>query len=65
LLECEIVKYGIESFTVIGKCQWDYRTKVHEALLIKKNHAPKLNLQLTPLEHLYCFKYFKFVVIQF
>ena len=36
---------GLKSFTVIKKCQLKFHTKIHEALLIKKD-TPKLNRQL-------------------
>ena len=48
ILSCDIcldVQHGIKSFTVIKKCQSKFHTKIHEALLIKKD-TPKLNRQL-------------------
>ena len=42
---CSDVQHGIKSFTVIKKCQSKFHTKIHEALLIKKD-TPKLNRQL-------------------
>ena len=48
ILSCDVcsdVQHGIKSFTVIKKCQSKFHTKIHEALLIKKD-TPKLNRQL-------------------
>ena len=48
ILSCDVcsdVQYGIKSFNVIKKCQSKFHTKIHEALLIKKD-TPKLNRQL-------------------
>ena len=48
ILSCDVcsdVQHGIKSFTVIKKCQSRFHTKIHEALLIKKD-TPKLNRQL-------------------
>ena len=48
ILSCDIcsdVQHGIKSFTVIKKRQSKFHTKIHEALLIKKD-TPKLNRQL-------------------
>ena len=48
ILSCDIcsdVQRGLELFTVIKKCQSKFHTKIHEALLIKKD-TPKLNRQL-------------------
>ena len=42
---CSIVQDGLTSFTVIKNCQSEFHTKIHEALLIKKD-TPKLNRQL-------------------
>ena len=36
---------GLKSFTLIKKCQSEFHTKLHKALLIKKD-TPKLNRQL-------------------
>ena len=35
----------LDSFTIIQKCQSEFHTKIHEALLIKK-YTPTLNQQL-------------------
>ena len=48
ILSCDICldgQHGMKSFTVIQKCQSKFHTKIHEALLIKKN-TPKFNRQL-------------------
>ena len=42
---CSDVQHGLKSFRVIKKCQSKFHTKIHEALLIKKD-TPKLNHQL-------------------
>ena len=42
---CSDVQHGLKSLTVIKKCQSEFHTKIHEALLIKKD-TPKLNRQL-------------------
>jgi len=58
------VKYGMESFTIIRKCQSEYRTKIHDSLLIK-NMYPNSIVNFMPVEHLFCFKYFKSVAAFF
>ena len=48
ILSCGIysdVQHGLKSFTLIKKCQSEFHTKLHKALLIKKD-TPKLNRQL-------------------
>jgi len=45
----------MESFIIIRKCQSEYHTKIHEALLIKIMH-PNSIVNFTPVEHLFCFK---------
>ena len=48
ILSCDIcsdVQHGLKSFTVIKKSQSKFHTKIHEALVIKKD-TPKLNRQL-------------------
>ena len=48
ILSCDIcsdVQHGLKLFTVIKICQSKFHTKIHEALLIKKD-TPKLNRQL-------------------
>ena len=48
ILSCDIcldVQHGLKSFTVTKKCQSEFHTKIHEALLIKKDTS-KLNRQL-------------------
>ena len=48
ILSCDICLYvqcGFKSLTVIKKYQSRFHTKIHEALLIKKD-TPKLNRQL-------------------
>ena len=42
---CSDVQHGLKLFTVNKKCQSEFHTKTHEALLIKKD-TPKLNCQL-------------------
>ena len=41
---CSNLKYNINSFTILRKCNSDYEAKIHEALLIKP-HRPSLNKQ--------------------
>ena len=42
---CSEVQHGLKLLTVIEKCQSKFHTKIHEALLIKKDTL-KLNRQL-------------------
>ena len=42
---CSNIKFNVNSFKIIKKCNSNFETKIHEALLIKK-HKPKLNRQL-------------------
>ena len=42
---CSNIKFNVNSFKIIKKCNSNFETKIHEALLIKK-HNPKLNRQL-------------------
>ena len=42
---CSDLHHGVKLFTVIKKCQSEFHTKIHEALLIKKD-TPKLTRQL-------------------
>ena len=42
---CSNTKFNINSFKIIKKCNSNFETKIHEALLIKK-HNPKLNRKL-------------------
>ena len=42
---CSNTKFNVNSFKIIKKCNSNFETKIHEALLIKK-HNPKLNRQL-------------------
>ena len=42
---CSNTKFNVNSFKLIKKCNSNFETKIHEALLIKK-HNPKLNRQL-------------------
>ena len=39
---CSDVQHSLNFFTVIKKCQSEFQTKIHEALLIKKD-KPELN----------------------
>ena len=41
---CSNLQYSINSFTILRKCNSDYETKIHEALLIKR-YSPGLNKQ--------------------
>ena len=48
IMSCDICsnsKFNVNSFKIIKKCNSNFETKIHEALLIKK-HNPKLNRQL-------------------
>ena len=48
ILSCDIcsnIQHYLKSFTIIRKCQLEFYTKIHKALLIKKL-APKLNRQV-------------------
>ena len=42
---CSNTKFNVNSFKIIKKCNFNFETKIHEALLIKK-HNPKLKRQL-------------------
>ena len=42
---CSNIKFSVNSFKIIKKCSYNFETKIHEALLIKK-HNPKLNRKL-------------------
>ena len=42
---CSKIGFELENFGIIRKCESDYQTKIHEALLIKE-HTPSLNRQL-------------------
>ena len=47
LYSCDICSNNLDmdSFTILKKCNSEYETKIHEALLIKKR-GPKLNKQV-------------------
>ena len=54
-------QHGLKSFTVIKKCQSKFHTKIHAALLIKKD-TPKLNRQLYAKGAFFYFKCFKLLI---
>ena len=54
---CSDVQHGLKSFTVIKKCQSEFHTKMHEALLIKKD-THKLNRQLYAKETFFLLQVF-------
>ena len=39
---CANTEFNVNSFKIIRKCNFNFKTKIHEALLIKK-HNPELN----------------------
>ena len=41
---CSEIGFGLDNFSLPGKCESDYHTKIHEALL--KKHTPSLSRQL-------------------
>ena len=48
IISCDIfssTRFNVNSFKIIKKCNFNFETKIHKALLIKK-HNPKLNRQL-------------------
>ena len=48
IMSCDICansNFNVNSFKIIKKCDSNFETKIHEALLIKK-HNPRLNRQL-------------------
>ena len=42
---CSQIRCGLDNFNIIRKCESEYHTKIHVALLIK-NHTPSFNRQL-------------------
>ena len=48
IMSCDIcanIKFNVNSFKIIKKCNSNFETKIYKALLIKK-HNPGLNRQL-------------------
>ena len=45
MMICSETKFGLDSFKTIPKCRFEYDSKIHEALLIKK-FLPSFDRQL-------------------
>ena len=52
----------MDSFTILKKCNSEYKTKIHEALLIKKR-GPKLNKQVYASGASFLLDIFKIIII--
>ena len=64
LYSCDICSNNLDmdSFTILKKCNSEYKTKIHEAPLIKKR-GPKLNKQVYASDASFLLDIFKIIII--
>ena len=56
---CSEIQFELDNFSLTRKCESDYHTKIHEALL--KKHSPSLSGNFMLEVRLFCFSCFNSV----